>query len=203
MRRRCLVFEMSEAQKQHLDENLGSDSSPLLHSDGNTSSNDQKPVSVKAGNGSSRRVLPGIGLHLNALAMTPKDYKIVNPESSASGRLLIGPGLSVNFHPPTAGQESINNVVPVALSDMEIDISENAIVPVNDANEDMNQSSPKKKRYNCLFVFLFWTIFTKSKFVLFASTYAWNILVRRRTDLAGEGEACKRCNCKKSKCLKL
>ncbi|XP_051125322.1 CRC domain-containing protein TSO1-like [Andrographis paniculata] len=176
MRRRCLVFEMSGGQKRHFDEHFGSGSSNLLRSDGSTSSVDeQQHLSIRAGNDSSRRILPGIGLHLNALATTPKDYRIVNNDSSAaSGRLLIGHGLSVNFHPSVAVQEPINNVVvPVAASDVEIDCPENAIVPFdsNDPNEDINQTSPKKKS--------------------------------RRTDSSGDGEACKRCNCKKSKCLKL
>ncbi|KAI3469608.1 hypothetical protein Pfo_026271 [Paulownia fortunei] len=179
MRRRCLVFEMGAARRKHLDENSGSDSSVLLQSDGNTSSDDQKLLPIKTGNESSRCVLPGIGLHLNALATTPKDYKIVNHDSSASGRLLIGPSSAVNFHPSTTGQELLNNILPVASSDREIDSVENAVLPVEDAcqasgymaNEDINQSSPKKKR--------------------------------RKAEQAGEGESCKRCNCKKSKCLKL
>ncbi|KAL0414495.1 UNVERIFIED_CONTAM: protein tesmin/TSO1-like CXC 2 [Sesamum radiatum] len=179
MRRRCLVFEMAGGRRKHMDENSGSDSSALLQSDGNTSSNDQKLLPTRTGNDSSRRVLPGIGLHLNALATTPKDYKIVNHDSSASGRLLIGPSSSVNFHPSTTGQELLNNILPVAPSDTEIDSIDNALLPVEDAcqasgymaNEEINQNSPKKKR--------------------------------RRVEQSGEGEACKRCNCKKSKCLKL
>ncbi|KAK4405744.1 protein tesmin/TSO1-like CXC 2 [Sesamum angolense] len=179
MRRRCLVFEMAGGRRKHMDENSGSDSSALLQSDGNTSSNDQKLLPMRTGNDSSRRVLPGIGLHLNALATTPKDYKIVNHDSSASGRLLIGPSSSVNFHPSTTGQELLNNILPVAPSDREIDSIDNALLPVEDAcqgsgymaNEEINQNSPKKKR--------------------------------RRVEQSGEGDSCKRCNCKKSKCLKL
>ncbi|KAK6130168.1 hypothetical protein DH2020_036084 [Rehmannia glutinosa] len=182
MRRRCLVFEMGGARRKHLDENSGSDSSVLLQSDGNTPSNDHKLVSIKTGNESSRRVLPGIGLHLNALAATPKDYNSVNHDSSAPRRLLIGPSSTVDFHPSTAGQELLlNNIIPVASSDRDIDRVENDVVPVEDAcqasgfvaNEETNiQSSPKKKR--------------------------------RRVEQAGDGEtSCKRCNCKKSKCLKL
>lgn len=155
MRRRCLVFEMGGARRKHLDENSGPDSSVWLQSDGNMSSNDQKLVSIKTGNESSRCLLPGIGLHLNALATTPKDYKIVNHDSSASGRLLIGPSSSVNFHPSTTDQELLNSILPVAASDREIDSIDNAVLPVEDAchasgyaaNEEINQSSPKKKRY--------------------------------------------------------
>ncbi|KAK6117194.1 hypothetical protein DH2020_049073 [Rehmannia glutinosa] len=155
MRRRCLVFEMGGARRKHLDENSGCDSSVLLQSDGNTPSNDHKLVSIKTGNESSRRVLPGIGLHLNALAATPKDYNSVNHDSSAPRRLLIGPSATVDFHPSTAGQELLNNIIPVASSDRDIDRVENDVLPVEDAcqasgfvaNEETNiQSSPKKKR---------------------------------------------------------
>lgn len=180
MRRRCLVFEMGGARRKHLEENSGSDSSVWLHSsDDNTPSNDQKLASIDRGNESSRCLLPGIGLHLNALATAPKDYKIVNPDSSASARLLIGPSSVVNIHPSTNGQGLLDTILPVAPSDRELDGMENAVLPVEDscppsgyaANEEINQGSPKKKR--------------------------------RRAEQAGEGESCKRCNCKRSKCLKL
>lgn len=160
MRRRCLVFEMGGARRKHLEENSGSDSSVWLHSsDDNTPSNDQKLVSMNRGNESSRCLLPGIGLHLNALATTPKDYKIVNPDCSASARLLIGPSSVVNIHPSTNGQGLLDTILPVAPSDRELDGMENDVLPVEDsrppsgyaANEEINQGSPKKKRYSYLF----------------------------------------------------
>ncbi|KAK4478113.1 hypothetical protein RD792_017391, partial [Penstemon davidsonii] len=169
MRRRCLVFDIAGARRKHLDGNTSSDV--------NTSSNEQNLVPSKTGNDSSRCVLPSIGLHLNAIAATPKDFKIVNHEALAFGRLLIGPSSSVNLHPPT--QEMLNNTLVVASSERDIDSIGNSVLPVEDAfpisgfmaNEETNQISPKKKR--------------------------------RRFDQAMEGESCKRCNCKKSKCLKL
>ncbi|XP_011073450.1 protein tesmin/TSO1-like CXC 2 isoform X3 [Sesamum indicum] len=178
MRRRCLVFEMAGVRSKHLEENSGSDSSVLPQFDGNTTANLQL-VPTKRGNDSSCRVLPGIGLHLNALAATPKDYKIVNHEASASGRLLIGPSSSSNFHHPTSDQELFSNILADNLMEREIDTVESVGLPVEDpcqksgymANEEINQCSPKKKR--------------------------------RRLEQGGEAEACKRCNCKKSKCLKL
>ncbi|KAL3812581.1 hypothetical protein ACJIZ3_013849 [Penstemon smallii] len=165
----CLVFDIAGARRKHLDGNTSSDV--------NTSSNDQNLVPSRTGNDSSRCVLPSIGLHLNAIAATPKDFKIVNNEALAFGRLLIGPSSSVNSHPPT--QEMLNNTLAVASSERDIDSIENGVLPVEDAlpisgfmaNEETNQISPKKKR--------------------------------RRFDQAMEGESCKRCNCKKSKCLKL
>lgn len=153
MRRRCLVFEMGGARRKHLEENPVSDSSVWLCSDGNTDS-DQKLASVNKGNEPSRRLLPGIGLHLNALATTPKDYK---PDSSASARLLIGPSSVVNLNPSSQGL--LDNVLPVNTSDRDVDGMENAVLPVEEAcppsaytaNEEINQGSPKKKRYSCSF----------------------------------------------------
>ncbi|KAL0434097.1 UNVERIFIED_CONTAM: protein tesmin/TSO1-like CXC 2 [Sesamum latifolium] len=117
--------------------------------------------------------------HLEENSATPKDYKIVNHEASASGRLLIGPSSSSNFHRPTSDQELFSNILADNLIEREIDTVENVGLPVEDpcqeseymANEEINQCSPKKKR--------------------------------RRLEQGGEAEACKRCNCKKSKCLKL
>ncbi|KAL1548625.1 protein tesmin/TSO1-like CXC 2 [Salvia divinorum] len=175
MRRRCLVFEMGGSRRKHLEENPVSDSSVWLCSDGNMTSSDQKLVPLNRGNESSRRLMPGIGLHLNALATTPKDSKIGNPDSSSSARLLIGPSSIVNLHPSTTNQGLLDNILPVATSDRDGDGMENvgdACPPSSyAANEEINQSSPKKKR--------------------------------RRAEQTGEGESCKRCNCKRSKCLKL
>ncbi|KAL0392988.1 UNVERIFIED_CONTAM: CRC domain-containing protein TSO1 [Sesamum radiatum] len=126
MRRRCLVFEMAGVRPKHLEENSGSDSSVLPQFDGNTTSNPQL-VPTKRGNDSLCRVLPGIGLHLNALAATPKDYKIVNHEASASGRLLIGPSSSSNFHRPTSNQELFSNNLADNLMEREIDTVENVV----------------------------------------------------------------------------
>ncbi|KAL6532357.1 hypothetical protein OROGR_014327 [Orobanche gracilis] len=178
MRRRCLVFEMGGGRRKNLSKNPGP---VLLQSDGITLSNGNKVVHPKVGYESPRRVLPGIGLHLNALAATPNDYNMVRQDSSASRRLLIGPCLSVDLHSPAAGLELSNSVVPVAESlEKENDRFDNAVATVEDggqasryvASEETNPSSPKKKR--------------------------------RKVEQAGEGETvCKRCNCKKSKCLKL
>lgn len=153
MRRRCLVFEMAGARRKHMEDGSASDSPVLLKSDDNTSSN-QQIVQSRTENDSSR-VLPGIGLHLNALAATPKDFKILNHESSASGRLLIGPSSSANFLPPTSGQDLLSNTLANYSLEREIDNFESGGLPLEDpsqesgyiANEDINPSSPKKRRY--------------------------------------------------------
>ncbi|GFP84948.1 protein tesmin/tso1-like cxc 2 [Phtheirospermum japonicum] len=74
---------------------------------------------------------------------------------------------------PYTGRRSFIPKLNLLYVEREIKIVENGVVQVE--NEETNPSSPKKKR-----------------------------LRRRRLELAGEGEgSCKRCNCKKSKCLKL
>ncbi|XP_019180463.1 PREDICTED: protein tesmin/TSO1-like CXC 2 [Ipomoea nil] len=175
MRRRCLVFEMNGARRQPLDDNSGSSSSILAEHDGNTA--EKHLVAV---NESSRRVLPGIGLHLNALAVTPRDGKGAKHESFASSgkQLIIAPTSAANYHLITTSQESLNNSLAVVSSEREIVPTRNGASLNEDAsqepryvgNEELSQTSPKKKK--------------------------------RKVD-SKEGESCKRCNCKKSKCLKL
>ncbi|CAA2954659.1 Hypothetical predicted protein [Olea europaea subsp. europaea] len=162
VRRRCLVFEMAGTLKKHLDENSASDSYLLMQSDGNTSSGNGQLIPTKDRSDSSKSVLAGIGLHLNALATTPKGYKFV-----------------AKFRSPAPQEELINNSSAVNLLERETSTVENGFPPVEDdsqasgciVNEEITHSSPKKKR--------------------------------SKLEPVGEGEACKRCNCKKSKCLKL
>ncbi|GFQ05739.1 protein tesmin/tso1-like cxc 3 [Phtheirospermum japonicum] len=106
------------------------------------------------------------------LGILESDYNnAVNHDSSASRRLLIGPGSFSNFHPSiSSGQEMLSTTLTDYSLKREIKNVENGVVQVE--NEETNPSSPKKKR--------------------------------RRLEQAGEGEgSCKRCNCKKSKCLKI
>ncbi|CAK9154415.1 unnamed protein product [Ilex paraguariensis] len=176
MRRRCLVFEMTGARRKHLEEGSSCGSTMLSLPDGNVSSNDKQLAHLKPTNDSSRCILPGIGLHLNALATTSKDYKVVKHEALASGiQLLSAPESSASF------QEPLNSSVAVTSSEIDLGPVENGASGLEEAsqvsgyvvNEEFNQSSPKKKRQV------------------------------RRFEHAGETESCKRCNCKKSKCLKL
>ncbi|XP_059293725.1 protein tesmin/TSO1-like CXC 3 isoform X1 [Lycium ferocissimum] len=181
MRRRCLVFEMVGPRRKHLDE--GSGSSAVQETDGNLACNEKQLVPSKTVNESSRCILPGIGLHLNALAASSKDGKVVKHEANnASGKqLLIASGSAVSLHPLVTGQEPLNKSLPETPREGQIVPFvplENSVPLMEDVcqapgyvnNEELNQTSPKKKR--------------------------------RRLE-PGEGESCKRCNCKKSKCLKL
>ncbi|KAJ9700410.1 hypothetical protein PVL29_005961 [Vitis rotundifolia] len=180
MRRRCLVFEMAGVRRKNMDDGSNCSSSMLSQSDGTFVPNDKQLVPLKPGNDSSRRILPGIGLHLNALATTSKDYNVVKHETLTSGRQLISvPSSSGSYLSTIEGQEPVNKSLALNSSDRETDPAENGFQALEDASqasayaisEELNQSSPKKKR--------------------------------RRLEHGGETEGCKRCNCKKSKCLKL
>nr|GMD70456.1 protein tesmin/TSO1-like CXC 2 isoform X2 [Ipomoea batatas] len=169
IRRRCLVFDMTGIPKKHLDENTGSDSGSSLwtQSDGNTTSTDKHLVGTKSRCEPSRCILPGIGLHLNALAVAAKDGHAVKHEALASGQqLLVAPGSTANYRSLT-----LISKARVALEDG-IHLNEDANQsPGYSVNEELNQSSSPRKK-------------------------------KRRME-SGESEGCKRCNCKKSKCLKL
>ncbi|CAB4292100.1 unnamed protein product [Prunus armeniaca] len=179
LRRRCLDFEMAGARRKSLDNVSNSSSNMLSQSDEKITTNDKQLVPMKPGGESSRCILPGIGLHLNALAKTSKDYKIIKCESLAYGRQLSLPNSTADIHSPTGGQGPVHESFSSASSERDMDGTENGVQLAHDAsqepaflaNEEFNQNSPKKKR--------------------------------RRFEHAGETESCKRCNCKKSKCLKL
>nr|XP_023909383.1 protein tesmin/TSO1-like CXC 2 [Quercus suber] len=179
MRRRCLDFEMVGARRKNLGDGSNSSSSMLSQSDENIACHDKQLVPFKPGGDSSRCILPGIGLHLNALATTSKDYKNVKHEDLSSGRQSYLPSSTASLHSPSNSQEPFLQSLATASSERETDHGENGAAPVEDASQasayqvsdDFNQNSPKKKR--------------------------------RRLEHAGESDACKRCNCKKSKCLKL
>ncbi|XP_070042355.1 protein tesmin/TSO1-like CXC 2 isoform X2 [Nicotiana tomentosiformis] len=177
MRRRCLVFEMVGPRRKHIDE--GSGSSAAQEVDGNVVSNDKQLVPSKTVNEYLRCTLPGIGLHLNSLTASSKDGKVVKQEANASGKqLVIASGSSINLHSSVTGQESLVKSLPETSRGGEIVPFENSLPLMEDVFQApgyVNSEEPNQTS-------------PKKK--------------RRRLE-TGEGESCKRCNCKKSKCLKL
>ncbi|MED6193366.1 hypothetical protein PIB30_018709 [Stylosanthes scabra] len=160
IRRRCLDFEMASVRRNNSDGNSNASSSAAKSDERNT------------GGDSRRCFLPGIGLHLNALA-TLKEHGGMKNEKSFSGRQANFPSTASSLLP-----QEHHLLLGPAPSERDLELPENEIQPVEDcsqsshmASEDFNQNSPKKKR--------------------------------RKVEIAGESESCKRCNCKKSKCLKL
>lgn len=139
-----------------MDDGSNCSSSMLSQSDGEFMSNDKQLVLPKHGNDSSRCILPGIGLHLNALATSSKDYNIIKHETLTSGRQLISvPNSSASYLSTMDGQEPVNKSLVLSSSDRETDPDENGLQVPEDTSqasayvisEEPNQSSPKKKRH--------------------------------------------------------
>ncbi|KAG5061653.1 hypothetical protein JHK87_002682 [Glycine soja] len=178
IRRRCLDFEMANVQRKNSDENSNTGSS-TSESDERNVANEKQLLPAKRNGDLQRGILQGIGLHLNALAAL-KEYKGIQIEKLSSGRQLSLPS-STSLQISTSQEHQNLSLVPVS-SERELDPSDNGVQPAEDcsqpsaymAGEDFNQNSPKKKRQ-----------------------------VKRKSETPGETEGCKRCNCKKSKCLKL
>ncbi|XP_004511373.1 protein tesmin/TSO1-like CXC 2 [Cicer arietinum] len=177
IRRRCLDFEMASVRRKNSDDNSKTGSS-TTQSEVSNAANEKQLLPTKRNADSQRCILPGIGLHLNALA-TLKDHKGLQNEKLTSGRQLSLSN-STSLLLSTCHEHQHLSVLSVSISsERELDPSDNGVQPTEDcsqasaymAGEDFNQNSPKKKR--------------------------------RKSEPAGEIEGCKRCNCKKSKCLKL
>jgi hypothetical protein len=160
-RRRCLDFEVGGVRNKHSNETI-------------IASSNKQIVQIKPGNEPSRRIKPGFGLHLNALAVSSVDQKVVKHESLSSGGQLISySGSNMTHYSLNTGQDPPNTFTSNNSSENQFVDAENAsqATGYSMVNEEFAQSSPKKKR--------------------------------RRMGNGGEGDSCKRCNCKKSKCLKL
>ncbi|KAI4369645.1 hypothetical protein MLD38_018066 [Melastoma candidum] len=156
IRRRCLDFEPTQPNQKICDSSLA-----VQQVTDNKESKDKRLILVKQGVTTEKRILPGIGLHLNALTSSSKTFKHETMLPDPSSQLS------------TADQDNLNPVN----SENEVDPTVKSL-PLMEYDptcasmnyEELNQLSPRKKRHR---------------------------------DLSGEPESCKRCNCKKSKCLKL
>ncbi|KAG6484270.1 hypothetical protein ZIOFF_061065 [Zingiber officinale] len=167
MLRRCLVFDVACVSKRNLTPSTSSSKGKSI-----CGANNLKPKTSP-----SLCALPGIGLHLNALATTSKD-KVVKKDTSACGKQII----SIPIDPFTSTiseKDNTTNSLSVGKDSVTEDNEGHLqIVPYDDSKdvtinncEELAQGSPKKKR--------------------------------RKSQNGGDSEGCKRCNCKKSKCLKL
>ncbi|KAK9070947.1 hypothetical protein SSX86_009515 [Deinandra increscens subsp. villosa] len=176
IRRRCLVFETLGSRRKHLEEVTNGSSVNLSESNQTIAPSNNNLLPLRTGNDSSKCVLPGIGLHLNAIASNLVDHKVVKHENSGSGRqLTITPsaayssmGSSQDMITKLSGAPSFENDIG-SVQNVAEDASK-ALVFVGNDEPSQSQTSPRKKR---------------------------------RRENVGDAEACKRCNCKKSKCLKL
>lgn len=154
MRRRCLVFEMVGTRRKRIEDSSSSGSSLLAQSEVNMESNHKQLIPMN--NGSSRCIVPGIGLHLNALARTSKDQNIFSHETLASGnRLINDPSSTGSFHSWNTGQEPLNKSLAVTTMERNRGDPEIQAQGTEDASpasgyvagEEISQGSPRKKRH--------------------------------------------------------
>lgn len=152
IRRRCLDFEMASVRRKNSDDNSKTGSS-TTQSEVSNAANEKQLLPTKRNADSQRCILPGIGLHLNALA-TLKDHKGLQNEKLTSGRQLSLSN-STSLLLSTCHEHQHLSVLSVSISsERELDPSDNGVQPTEDcsqasaymAGEDFNQNSPKKKR---------------------------------------------------------
>ncbi|XP_022138009.1 protein tesmin/TSO1-like CXC 2 [Momordica charantia] len=176
MRRRCLDFEAAVSRRKNLEDGSNS-GSVSTHAEEKMTSMDKQLIPYKSGGVPARCMLTGIGLHLNALATTSKDTKNLNHEKFSSERQLSLPNSSASCHSPSTGLDPLLTSV---VTERDVDPSENGVQNEEDASRASAYVLAEDFNQNS----------PKKK--------------RRRLEHAGETESsCKRCNCKKSKCLKL
>lgn len=150
IRRRCLDFEMASVQRKNLDGKSNTNSS-TEKSDEMDVSKGKQLVPIKHSGDSRKCVLPGIGLHLNALASL-NDCKNIKIETLISGRQTNLPSSSSSLQ-LSASQDHQLSLVPISV-EKDLEPSENEVQPGEDctqplvhmAGEDLQQNSPKKKR---------------------------------------------------------
>ncbi|XP_039140293.1 protein tesmin/TSO1-like CXC 2 [Dioscorea cayenensis subsp. rotundata] len=175
-RRRCLNFEVPGVPKMSLQSDSTSHNLISCPSDEEHPSVDSHPVPLRAG---SPCMLPGIGLHLNTLAKTSRD-KLLTRGAMLSGRRLISMPSSAGPLSPFTGQEHQDKSLSIQ-RDLELPGNEiqDLMIVQNDASEVPALTYGEDLR----------PISPKKK--------------RRKSEIGSESDSCKRCNCKKSQCLKL
>lgn len=154
MRRRCLVFEMVGTRRKRIEDGSSSGSPLLAQSEVNIESNDKQLVPTN--NSSSRCIVPGIGLHLNALARTSKDHNVFSHETlTTENRLISDPSSTGSFHSWNTGQEPLNKSLAVTTMERNRGDPDTQSRGTEDASpasgyvagEEISQGSPKKKRH--------------------------------------------------------
>jgi len=112
-------------------------SSSTLQSEEKSMPDDKQPITPRD---SSRCILPGIGLHLNALAAASKDYGVSQQDT-------LSPTNQEAVMKLSASSSSEKNVSP-AENEHGVQVVEDSSQEfTNAALEELNPNSPKKKRY--------------------------------------------------------
>ncbi|XP_031474028.1 protein tesmin/TSO1-like CXC 2 isoform X2 [Nymphaea colorata] len=173
VKRRCLVFE-AVGHKKNMEGNAELVDSKPSHSDRNIFPDDKQLIPSDATY--SRRMPSGIGLHLNSLANPSIVGRVIKQEAMISGSQVMNTTASLAVNPEFVAQEPTESSVDMKLTDCDLDISKEKISPVA---------------------------------VVPAFEFGEEIIQqspkkkRRKASHSGEKEGCKKCHCKRSKCLKL
>ncbi|CAK7340925.1 unnamed protein product [Dovyalis caffra] len=174
IRRRCLVFEMGAHKKKLAFESNSSSTSSQPDHNGACVEKHATPRRTDKGKTLSALSGRGIGLHLNALTAA-SNGKAVKIETLASGKQEISqpPSPAANM---TSGHDPI--IKSLALTAVETDF-----VPFDDKNKVM-EDAPRTS-------------------IVLNEEFGISSPKMKRQKLEYLGASCKRCNCKRSKCLKL
>uniref|UniRef100_A0A7N0VBN7 CRC domain-containing protein n=1 Tax=Kalanchoe fedtschenkoi TaxID=63787 RepID=A0A7N0VBN7_KALFE len=175
VRRRCLTFETAGGHRKSSTSVANRlPDVPLQPEEKGTSRFKQSIPSKPVSAYSSQLVKSGIGLHLNALA-TAKDKQILLPEHHPAGVEIGVSSSKTSFYPATS-QES-----PRVALDTGSYVSSGPLRTDTQVSEDDSIAVAPSEELN--------SASPRKK--------------RPKLAHAGDDESCKRCNCKKSKCLKL
>ncbi|KAL8159573.1 hypothetical protein V2J09_001110 [Rumex salicifolius] len=175
--RRCLVYEVSGTSYKKVVSEASETSLFSEQSACTAITSEKRLVSSKREVYNCSPVLPGIGLHLNAFARSEKI--IVKQEVSTYKRQLITIPCTTSFlHSAYSDAKPSDSV-------LDIDTMQKELEPSN--------STGKLNEDAC-----------RSLAVTRSEEFKQNLTKRKRckSELV-EGDTCKRCNCKRSKCLKL
>ncbi|KAG0468716.1 hypothetical protein HPP92_018044 [Vanilla planifolia] len=123
VRRRCLIFEVAAISKINQKKSSEFPSPYFL---AKSTSDDQQKVSSKTSKVQVPCILPGIGLHLNALASSSLD-KVISEKSRVPGiEISSRPSIS-KFYSENPGEK--HSEIPVALQQHQVRTKENSELP--------------------------------------------------------------------------
>ncbi|CAL9090038.1 unnamed protein product [Musa acuminata var. zebrina] len=173
--RRCLVFEVAGISQRNIYGDSSHNQSTTLPS----KSRNIFDANLKPAISPSLCAFPGIGLHLNALATTSMDRMVKN-ETLAPGKQLITMPCPIDpFASATTGRNSPQKSLAIEADLLTSGEIEDLQVTYDAAAKDISLGNCEELSQGS----------PKKK--------------RCKSENGGESEGCKRCNCKKSKCLKL
>jgi hypothetical protein len=151
---------MASVRKKISDNNSNAGSS-TTQSEVRNAADEKQLLPAKRNANSQRCILPGIGLHLNALA-TVKDHKGKQNENATSERQLSLANSTSLLLSACQDHQHLSVLSVSVSSERELDPSDNGVHPAEDcpqalaymAAEDFNPNSPKKKRQMKLLIIM-------------------------------------------------